>query len=46
MKLTDKNWNKFLKWLKEAHSLSKIYIPDKYSIKLWKEFESGIQRRA
>ena len=38
-KITDKNWAKFMKWLQEKRHLSMIYTPDKYSIKLWKEFE-------
>ena len=45
MKLTEKNWAEFLKWLKKEYNLSVIYTPNKYSIKLWKECESAKRRR-
>ena len=44
MKLTDKKWGDFLKWLKDAHHLSKMYTPDRYSVKLWQEYMG--ERRA
>ena len=37
--ISDLAWATFLIWLKEAHHLSSIYTPDKYSIKLWQEYE-------
>jgi len=37
--MTDKEWNKFLKWLKEAHHLSVIYTPNKMSVQLWEEYK-------
>ena len=39
------DWAKFLKWLQESHQLSKLYTPDKYSVKLWKEFEDEVRQK-
>ncbi len=37
--MTDKEWDKFVKWIQEAHHLSILYTPDKTSINLWLEYE-------
>ena len=37
--MTDKEWDKFLKWLYKAHSITRDWIPDKESIKLWEEYK-------
>ena len=39
MEITDEKWAKFLEWLYEAHSLTKDYVPDKMSIRLWEEYK-------
>ena len=37
--MTDKEWQEFLDWLYEAHSITKDWIPNKTSIELWLEYK-------
>lgn len=37
--MNNKEWQKFLDWLYKAHSITKDWIPDKITAKLWCEFQ-------
>ena len=36
-----KDWDKFLKFIREKHNLTDDWIPCYYSIRLYKEFETA-----
>ncbi len=38
MMLVDKRWDRFLEWLYKTHAITRDWIPDRQSIKLWEEF--------
>ncbi len=44
--MTPQEWDDFIKWLQEAHQLSKMYTPDRYSIKLWEEYKDERTNRS
>ena len=39
--MKDTEWNSFLEWIYRVHNITKDWTPNRTSIELWKEYESG-----